>query len=409
MEPFCWRLFLCISLASWVPVFSQRHSGNTAMNCCKLMLLEPLPGNQFHHLKSYTHLPSHGLCPEYLEFTSYRGISFCILLSKAKEMKAFIDSRSDGPSKDFQTGPKEPTEGKKGMLPPTPSPQAPTIPPWQTGPPTSSNSSTAQPGLEGQERNATLQTMPPSPPQVPTIPPGQTGPPTSSNSSTAQPGLEGQERNSTLQTMPPSPPQVPTSPPGQTGPPTSSNSSTAQSGLEGQERNSTLQSTARPASPAQLQHEDVTTKDSTGDTYRTSLHPRNIVAATETSPPNETTEENRSAGLASSPSSAMSSCGDLRMSDGGEPGPGDAPCSRVSDKHHGYSGERGLDSGSHRLHYSLLSAVVLFTTFSVLMWVMLKPRPFGLTTRERRCSVEPQARVTLVHYCRISNTYNETV
>ncbi|XP_072447387.1 uncharacterized protein [Chiloscyllium punctatum] len=110
-------------------VSGQRLSGNTGLNCCKILLQAPFQRRQYAILRSYQILPSHGHCPQYLQFTTRGNRTFCIAISKGQEMKAFLDSQTEAPSKrEFQKGWKEGTGIWEGMpkatLPPAVSPRS---------------------------------------------------------------------------------------------------------------------------------------------------------------------------------------------------------------------------------------------------------------------------------------------
>ncbi|XP_041034871.1 mucin-2-like isoform X2 [Carcharodon carcharias] len=501
-----WIPLLLLSSTASLPALSHRYGGEFGVNCCKTILQEPLPQRYYRHLKSYR---NHAVCTQYLQFATNQNETFCILFRKAQAMKEFVDSRSEGPSKDvlsmgFRSGPKEKVETKDTMPHPTPSPGDSTRSQWaatssipitalqgqdrgstppstQSSPPstnaqehervqTSSPSATALPGLERQGRSTTLPSMPPSsaptqsqghegpqtsspsattPPglerqgrstTLPSMPPssaptqsqGHEGPQTSSPSATTPPGLERQGRSTTLPSMPPS--SAPTQSQGHEGPQTSSPSATTPPGLErqgrsttlpsippspvatsfqghassqmlsssvtslpgphGQERISTLQSTSRPYSSAQLPR-------STKSTDRTSLRPRNIVTARPTPPPNElVTEETRTVGAIDSPSSTTRRSRGPRVS-GRDKLPG-------ASKHRGGSGEASRGPG---WRVGLLMTVLLFAAATLVVCVASKWSVRGLVSREAGGSAHhcSPGVVTLVHYCRLSETSREGV
>ncbi|XP_078394421.1 uncharacterized protein LOC144678544 [Cetorhinus maximus] len=342
-------------------------------------------------------------------------------------MKEFVDSRSEGPSKDvssmgFRSESKEKVENKDSVPHPTPSPgdstrsqwaptsslpvtalqgqdRGSTLPSTQSSPPstngqgheglqTSSPSATALPGLERQVRSTTLPSMPPS--SAPTQPQGHEGLQTFSPSATALPGLERQGRSTMLPSMPSSP--VPTSFQGHASPQALSSSVTSLPGLHGQERTSTLQSTSRPYSSAQLPH-------STKSMDRTSLRPWNIVTATLTPSPNElVTEETRTVGAIDNPSSTTRRSRGPRVSDRDK-----RPSAA---KRRGASGEA---SGGPGWRVGVLAAVLLLLAATLVVYVASKRSVSRLVSGEawgsaHHCSPDV---VTLVRYRRLSETSRE--
>ncbi|XP_060679533.1 mucin-1-like [Hemiscyllium ocellatum] len=176
------RILLLCSLVIHNFVSGRRLTGDTGMNCCKLFLPVPLKRDQYSRLRGYEILPSHGRCPEYLQFTTWGNHTFCIAMSKGQEMRAFLDSQAPS-KKEFQKGWNEGTgiwEGtSKTTLPPAVTPRSQDPPTAGMSPPDPQSPLTSTPSV--------------SPSPQASGSPGREGRTMPTSSVTAQTGSHGQE------------------------------------------------------------------------------------------------------------------------------------------------------------------------------------------------------------------------
>uniref|UniRef100_UPI00398E32C5 mucin-2-like n=1 Tax=Pristiophorus japonicus TaxID=55135 RepID=UPI00398E32C5 len=421
-------LILCLFLVCSGAVCGGRLSDSAGRSCCEPKLPQPLNISEFNKLQNYVTLSGQGRCPEYLVFTTNANQRFCILSGKAQAMKEFVDARSIDPGEVCaRTGGIEQTETGKGTPHPAPPTAGPTIP-------ISSSSITAVPGLHGQERTFTLQPTP-NPPtrahwlQRVAVTTRNTAGETSGTSLhprnivtttlTSPPNKHEAGEDRTMEgTYSPDPGEVcartggieqtetgegtPHPAPPTAGPtiPISSSSITAVPGLHGQERTFTLQPTLNPPTRAHwLQRVAVTTRNTAGETSRTSLHPRNIVTTTLTSPPNKhEAGEDRTMEGTYSPGSTTSGRGGARMGHRVGPGVGGLLHCKDCDEQHRYSA--GEVTAGQWLALGLLASAIALLLTAAILFASIK---FKCTQQM------PDVMVRGVRYSRICGLRTDTV
>uniref|UniRef100_UPI00398EE9B2 uncharacterized protein n=1 Tax=Pristiophorus japonicus TaxID=55135 RepID=UPI00398EE9B2 len=182
--------------------------------------------------------------------------------------------------------------------------------------------------------------------------------------------------------------------------PISSSSITAVPGLHGQERTFTLQPTPNPPTRAHwLQRVAVTTRNTAGETSGTSLHPRNIVTTTLTSPPNKhEAGEDRTMEGTYSPGSTTSGRGGARMGHRVGPGVGGLLHCKDCDEQHRYSA--GEVTAGQWLALGLLASAIALLLTAAILFASIK---FKCTQQM------PDVMVRGVRYSRICGLRTDTV